>query len=65
MSYSHVGTFQYFDADGNQREDISWWEKLVDRMKGRIEDLLKPGTDGLKDHFMANYVACLEKALGA
>lgn len=64
MSYSHIGTFQYFDADGNQREDISWWEKLVDRMKGRIEDLLKPGTDGLKDHFMANYVACLEKALG-
>lgn len=64
MSYSHVGTFKYFDADGNQRDDISWWDKVVDRIKGRIEDLLKPGTDGLKDHFMAHYEACLEKAVG-
>lgn len=59
MGYSHVGTFRYFDENGTQREDISWWDKVVDRMQGRIEDLLEPGTDGLKDHFMANYVACL------
>jgi len=63
MNYSHVGLFRYFDADGNQRDDISWWDKVVDRLEGRIEDLLKPGTDGLKDHFMARYVACLEKAV--
>lgn len=63
MSYSHVGTFRYFDADGDQRDDISWWDKVVDRMEGRIEDLLKPGTDGLKDHFMARYVASLERSV--
>ena len=65
MNYSHVGLFRYFDADGNQRDDISWWDKVVDRLEGRIEDLLKPGSDGLKDHFMAHYVACLEKAVGS
>lgn len=59
MGYSHIGTFRYFDENGNQRDDISWWDKLADRMKGHIEDLLEPGTDGLKDHFMANYVVCL------
>lgn len=65
MNYSHVGLFRYFDVDGNQRDDISWWDKIVDRLEGSIEDLLKPGADGLKDHFMAHYVACLEKAVGA
>lgn len=62
MGYSHVGTFRYFDESGGQRDDISWWDKVVDRMTGRIEDLLEPGTDGLKDHFMANYVECTDKA---
>lgn len=63
MGYSHLGAFRYFDAKGNQHEDKAiWWEKLLDRMKGRIEDLLEPGTDGLKDHAMANYIAGLKKA---
>lgn len=62
MHYSHVGTFKYFDKDGNQRDDISWWEKVVDRMKGRIDDLLKPGTDGIKDHSMERYIERLKKA---
>src|SRR3989338_8795377 len=41
-----IGTYKYFDENGNQRDDISWWDKLVDRVKGRVEDLLEPGTDG-------------------
>lgn len=43
---------------------MNWWDKIVDRMEGHIEDLLKPGTDGLKDHFMAGNKAGLEKAVG-
>lgn len=64
MHYSHVGTFKYFDEKGNQRDDISWWDKVVDRVKGRIEDLFVPGTDGIKDHGMENYVTFLKKAAG-
>ncbi|HJW86670.1 MAG TPA: lipase family protein [Candidatus Brocadiaceae bacterium] len=40
MNYSHVGTFKYFDENGDQRDNISWWDKVVDRVNGRIEDLL-------------------------
>ncbi len=62
MHYSHIGTFKYFDEDGNQSDDISWWEKVVARAKGRINDILEPGTDGIKDHSMERYVERLEKA---
>lgn len=61
MNYSHVGTFKYFDSNGNQRDDISWWDKVVDRVRGSFEDLLAPGTDGIEDHSMDNYVVNLEK----
>lgn len=65
MKYRHVGTFRYFDDGGNQRDDMSWWDKLVDRLHGRFDDILKPGTDGIKDHSMDEYVKRLEKAIGA
>jgi triacylglycerol lipase len=61
MKYRHVGTFKYFDEKGKQRDDISWWDKLMDRFEGRIADFLEPGTDGVKDHSMAAYVKCLQK----
>lgn len=64
LNYSHIGTFKYFDEEGNQRDDMSWWDKLLDRVEGRIHDLLGPGTDGIKDHSMADYVTNLEKAKG-
>ena len=64
MSYSHLGTFEYFDAEGTQRDDISWWDKVVDRMKGQIENLLTTVGDGVQNHSMANYLTCLEKAKG-
>ena len=42
---------------------MSWREKLVDSKQGRIEDLLKPGIDGIKDHNMSNYIKDLERTL--
>jgi hypothetical protein len=36
---------------------------LLDRVAGRIEDFLKPGTAGLKDHSMIRYVAHIENVL--
>jgi triacylglycerol lipase len=61
MKYSHVGTFVYFDNEGNIHSDMGWWYRLLDTFTGRIEDFLKPGTDGIKDHDMEKYVANLEK----
>lgn len=62
--YSHVGTFKYFDKNGKQDDQLDWWDKVVDRMKGGIEQILnsKPGIDGVKDHAIARYVKCLEMA---
>jgi triacylglycerol lipase len=64
LRYSHVGTFLCFDADGKLHSDISWWYRLLDSIKGNIEDFLKPGTDGIRDHAMNNYLHNLEKNLG-
>lgn len=64
MRYSHVGSFRYFDQKGRLRNDISWWDKIADRMRGRIDDLLEPGTDGMKDHAIDRYIKNLEKAVG-
>ena len=54
--------FKYIDKKGNLREDISWGEIIVDRMQGRIEDLLEHGNENIKDHDIDNYVKFLEKA---
>ncbi len=64
LGYSYVGTFLYFDVDGKLHSDISWWYRLLDSTKGNIEDFLKPGTDGIEDHAMNNYIDNLEKNLG-
>jgi triacylglycerol lipase len=63
LGYSHVGTFLYFDTDGNLHGDIAWWYRLLDGISGRIDDFLKPGADGIKDHDLGRYIAHLEKNL--
>jgi triacylglycerol lipase len=61
LTYSHVGRFLFFDSRGNLHDDIRWWWKFLDRVRGRIDDFLKPGTDGIKDHSMDRYVENLER----
>jgi hypothetical protein len=61
MNYSHVGTFLYFDKGGTLSDDLHWWYQLLDSVEGRIEDLGKPGTDGIKDHSMDKYIKWLTK----
>jgi triacylglycerol lipase len=61
MTYSHVGTFLYFDKGGKLDDDLACWYRLLDSVEGRIEDLGKPGTDGIKDHSMDTYLKWLEK----
>lgn len=61
MGYSHVGKFLYFDDQGDLQTDSHFWYQFLNRVEGRIDDLGKPGTDGVKDHAMAAYLAHLEK----
>ncbi len=61
MGYAHAGALRYFDAKGAMHDDVGWWERLLDRFQGRIEDLGRLGLDDIKDHSMAIYVKCLQK----
>ncbi len=61
MGYAHAGTLRYFDANGDMHDDIGWWERLLDRFQGRVEDLGKLGPEDIKDHAMDNYWECLAK----
>jgi triacylglycerol lipase len=63
LGYAHTGEVRYIDADGQIQTDIGFWNRFLDRVKGRMEDFLKPGSDGLKDHSMRNYVEHLENAI--
>jgi len=63
FGYRHTGELRYIDTEGAIQNDIHFWQLFLDRVKGRIEDFLKPGTDGVKDHSMRLYVEHIEKAL--
>lgn len=62
MGYADGGVVRWFDEDGDEQDDLGFWSKLIDRLKGRLKDLLRPGTDGMKDHSMARYLAHLATA---
>ena len=63
LQYSHVGTLKYF-TEGKQLSDgMDDWSMFLDRMHGRISDILEWGTDGLKDHDMHNYVNLIRQAM--
>ena len=63
FGYSHTGELRYIDSTGEIQADMGFWNKFLDRVTGRMEDFLKPGTDGLKDHSMSLYVQHIEKTL--
>lgn len=65
FGYSHTGELRYIDNTGTIQTDIGFWERFLDRVTGRMEDFLKPGTDGVKDHSMNRYVQQIENALKA
>lgn len=61
LDYRHIGALRYYDADQNRHEDVSWWNRFLDRVKGRLDDFTKLHSDGIKDHSMDTYLACLKK----
>lgn len=61
LRYRHVGKLCYFDANGYLRFKMTSWEQLWDRLGGRIKDLGKLGTDGMKDHAIDAYLEKLKR----
>ncbi len=61
LDFSHVGERAYFEEDGtlHVNEVFSWWQEKRYALAGRIDDLFELGTDGLKDHFIDNYIEYL------
>lgn len=55
--FRHIGN-RLFYANRNRsfHIDPSWWYRRFDRVGGRIDDLGKLGSDGMKDHFMQRYI---------
>ena len=68
LKYKHVGQVKYLNSKGKLETGATPWKNFLKRVKGqiegRIDDFLKPGTDGLKDHGMARYVKILAKLKG-
>ena len=56
MGFRHVGQVLMFDASGRLQADLHFWNNFLDRVLGRIADLGKPGTDGIRDHSMTRYM---------
>jgi len=55
LGYSHVGTCLYFDAAGKVHNDIQFWNRFLEDVKGGLNELFKPGVDTVKDHDMGLY----------
>ena len=51
--YSHTGSLRYITESGAIEDDIGFWNRFLDRLHGRIQDILEWGTDGLKDHSLS------------
>lgn len=64
FGYAHTGDLRHIEVDGDIVDNPGRWTVFLDRVRGRFEDLLQPGTDGIKDHSMDRYVAHIANALG-
>jgi len=56
MGHDHAGRVIVFSEDGELHERMTWLERLLDRIDGRMKDLFEFGTDGIKDHGMDEYL---------
>jgi len=56
LDYTHVGQQMYIDSNGQLLDSISWWQKLLDRLKGIGKDIGDKGMDALDDHSSEDYV---------
>lgn len=62
--FAHVAEERYFDAGGKLREaKRSLLGGLTEGLKGHTHDVLSPGSDAIRDHFIDAYLANFEANL--
>lgn len=52
FGFSHFGNLGYFTEDGVFSTDITWWDRFLDRIHGKIADIGEMHLDCLKDHMI-------------
>jgi triacylglycerol lipase len=61
MGYSHAGTLLHFSDKGKLTSDPDRWYALLNRMQGRLDDLLDMALADLRQHSIDHYVKLCEK----
>ncbi|MEU1407708.1 lipase family protein [Streptomyces sp. NPDC005728] len=61
--FTHVHALRYIDSAGRLHDSMPLLGGLADRARGMTADPLAPAGDGIRDHFMSNYIKVLEKNL--
>ncbi len=59
MGYSHVGSFVYISDSGRLSDDVGWWYRFMDTVKGVIGDIGDKGIEGIKDHNIDDYIRAI------
>lgn len=60
-AYTHTQLLRYIDSTGKLRDSMPLLGGLADRARGMTADPLAPGSDGIRDHFIFNYIEAMEK----
>ncbi len=63
MGYTHVGTSLLFDAKGDVHTDMHFWNKLLERLKGSLDEFLNGQVAPFNDHGIQHYIANAERNL--
>lgn len=62
-AFTHVDALRRFDASGRIHESTGLVTGLTNRAEGLTTAAFSPTGEGIRDHFMRNYLAALEKNL--
>ncbi len=56
LSYSHIGSLRFFDADGHLFDDVSWWQEFLETVKGSLKDHLDLIPANIENHKIGRYI---------
>ncbi|MFD4911498.1 lipase family protein, partial [Kitasatospora purpeofusca] len=62
-AFTHTGTLRHIDAAGRIHESTGLLPSLANRTKGLTTAAFTPTGEGVRDHFITNYLTALEKIL--
>ncbi len=59
--YSHVGSLRFFDDDGELHEDIGYWNRFLEGVKGGFSDDVDGVPSNVANHSSALYIENINK----